>query len=289
MLSTWRLLNTGKHHAAMNMAIDEAILLEQPSTPQPTLRFYDWLQPAFSFGYFQQVAEEVDVAACGARGIELVRRMTGGGTVIHSWDVTYAIVIPHGCGVLPKEISAAYSVISDCLMNGLQRLGIDVQRQIEKPGVESRGLPTSPPAPTLEGRGETASGGEGLPNICLTNPARYDVMRNGKKIAGVSQRRNQKGAMCQGYIALDMPPLDVLVHASKLPHFDRVAEGKSTAINIRRTIPIDRRQLENAVASGFEMTLGVRMVEGELSSPEIESADNLAQTKYATAEWNFRR
>lgn len=265
----------------MNMAIDEAILLGQPANPQPTLRFYDWSQPAFSLGYFQQVAEEVDVAACGSRGIALVRRMTGGGTVAHGWDVTYAIVIPHGCGVLPKEISAAYGVISDCLMNGLQRLGIDVYPSPHP-------LPLSPAVP----RGRPASRGargEGLSNICLTNPAQYDVMLNGKKIAGVSQRRNQKGAMYQGYIALDMPPSDVLALASKLPNFDRVAEGKSTAINIGRTIPIDRRQIESSVASGFEMTPGIRAVEGELSSQEIESADSLAQTKYATAEWNFRR
>ena len=48
-----RLLNMRKNCAAMNMAIDEAILLAQKAQPQPTLRFYDWTQPAFSFGYFR--------------------------------------------------------------------------------------------------------------------------------------------------------------------------------------------------------------------------------------------
>jgi lipoate-protein ligase A len=270
---TWRLLNTGQNNAAINMAIDEAIFVAQKASFQPTLRFYDWLQPAFSFGYFQQITHEVDVAACASHGIELVRRMTGGGTVIHGWDVTYTVIAPHGSGVLPKDISAAYHVISDCLINGLQRLSVDAGRQIEKPGAESRDNPS----------------GVALPNICLTNPAQYDIMLNGNKIAGVSQRRNQIGAMYQGYIALDMPPPDVLALASKRFSRDQVMAGKSTAINLGRSTPIYRKQLEDAVAAGFEETFSIRLVKGERFPKEIEATKSLVQTKYATAEWNFRR
>ena len=211
---TWRLINTKQNSAAMNMAIDEAMLLTQKASFQPTLRFYDWQHPAFSFGYFQQISEEVDVPACETHGIELVRRMTGGGTVVHGWDVTYTIIVPHGSGKFPKDISAAYCAISDCLINGLQRLGIDVAHQIEKP---------------IAGN---------APNICLTNPAQYDTLLDGKKIAGVSQRRNQAGVMYQGYIALDLPTSEVLVLASRQISFDQVAAGKSTAINQSRSTPI---------------------------------------------------
>ena len=262
---TWRLINTDRNNAATNMAIDEAMLLTQQASFQPTLRFYDWLQPAFSFGYFQRISEEVDVAACDVHGIELVRRITGGGTVIHGWDVTYTIIVPHGSGMFPKGISAAYCVISDCLINGLQRLEIDVVHQIDKPTT-----------------GDT-------PNICLTNPAQYDTLLNGKKIAGVSQRRNQTGVMYQGYIALDLPTSDVLALASRQVSFDLVAVGKSAAINQSRSIPIYRKQLEDAVAVGFEETLGVQFIEAELFPQEIETAESLAQTKYGSAEWNFRR
>ena len=247
------------------MAIDEAMLLTQKASVQPTLRFYDWLQPAFTFGYFQQISEEVDVAACTAHGIEIVRRITGGGTVIHGWDVTYTLVVPHGSEKFPKDISAAYCAISDCLINGLRQLGIDVAHQIEKP---------------ITGD---------APNICLTNPAQYDTLLNEKKIAGVSQRRNQTGVMYQGYIALNLPTSDVLALASRQVSFDRLASGKSTAINQSRSTPIYRKQLEDAVVLGFEETLGVQFVKAELSPQEIETAESLAQTKYGSAEWNFRR
>lgn len=262
---TWRFINTGQNNAATNMAIDEAMLLAQKASFQPTLRVYDWLQPAFSFGYFQRLSDEVDVSACDAHGIELVRRMTGGGTVIHGWDVTYTIIVPHGSGMFPTDISGAYCAISDCLINGFQRIGIDVGYQIEKP-----------------------TAGD-APNICLTNPAQYDTLLNGKKIAGVSQRRNQTGAMYQGYIALDLPTPDVLALASRRVNFAQVAAEQSTAINQSRPVPISRQQLEDAIAVGFEETLAVKLVTGELFPQEIDTAESLAQTKYGSAEWNYRR
>ena len=190
----------------------------------------------------------------------------GGGTVVHGWDVTYTIIVPHGSEVLPKDISAAYCAISDCLINGLQRLNIDRCT----PGI---GKPIAGEAP----------------NICLTNPAQYDTLLNGKKIAGVSQRRNQIGVMYQGYIALDLPTSSVLALASRQVSFDRVASGKATAINQSRSAPIYRKQLEDAIAIGFKETLGIQFVKAELSPKEIETAESLTQTKYGSTEWNFRR
>src|SRR5215510_420244 len=75
------------HSAAMNMAIDEALL---ESATVPSIRFYRWQSPALSFGYFGKFAD-VGIYA-GQR--DLVRRWTGGGIVLHQDDVTYSIVIP---------------------------------------------------------------------------------------------------------------------------------------------------------------------------------------------------
>src|ERR1700682_3117192 len=72
--------------AALNMAIDEA-LLEHASSP--SIRFYRWDHLALSFGYFGKFA---DVANSTER--DLVRRWTGGGIVFHGDDLTYSIVVP---------------------------------------------------------------------------------------------------------------------------------------------------------------------------------------------------
>ena len=262
----WRLLKTGKHDAATNMAIDEVILLRQEDYPQPTLRLYDWSEPAFSFGYFQKISNEIDVTRCEAHGVELVRRMTGGGIVVHGWDVTYSIVVPHGNGVIPGDISESYCWIANRLLDGFHRIGVPAALQ----GGKSRGSEVGP-------------------NTCLANPAVHDVMLDGKKIAGVSQRRNRVGAVYQGYIALNMPPAEILSLASKFPDYQQTLSEKSTSINLRRLYPKNRREIEDAVITGFKEVPSTQLDTSALSTEELEAVRSLAQSKYSTSEWTYRR
>ena len=273
-----RLLNMGKNCAAMNMAIDEAMLLAQKKHPFPTLRFYTWSSPAFSFGYFQNIASEVDVAACLTAGIELVKRMTGGGTVVHGWDLTYTLILPRPflVGTLSKHsgemnVSDAYQRIGACLVKAFNKLGIFAQCYAA----------CTDPLQTVRNRdSETAQ----TENICLTNPAAHDVMCNGKKVAGVSVRRNRNGIMFQGYISLDMPPPFILARVSKCPDVQQKLREKSTAINAEGHF-IARDALIRAICETFE--LGIAFNSGELSLMERAQAETLAKTKYATATWNF--
>jgi lipoate-protein ligase A len=254
-----RLLNMGKSSAAMNMAVDEAILLAQKEQPNPTLRFYEWSSPAFSFGYFQDIASEVDVEACRADDIELVKRMTGGGIVVHGWELTYTLILPRAAAEM--GISEAYRCIGQSLVKAFQKLGVSAQCYAA--------CPDSP---------ETA------PNICLTNPAEHDVMSDDKKLAGVSVRRNRDGMMFQGYISLDMPPSFILKRVSKDPEIQQSVREKSTAINVGERL-ITRDALIQAVCETFE--IGIAFNAGELSMMERAQAETLFETKYATAAWNF--
>src|SRR6201996_7923753 len=86
------LLNSGKSEAALNMALDEALLEAMPRLQIPVLRFYGWIQPAATFGYFQKY-EEVAVTT---HLRPLIRRPTGGGIVPHDADWTYSAVFPPG-------------------------------------------------------------------------------------------------------------------------------------------------------------------------------------------------
>ncbi len=245
----------------MNMAVDEAILLAQAEQPNPTLRFYGWTQPAFSFGYFQDIAAEVDIDACRADGIELVKRMTGGGTVVHGWELTYTFIFPRTDG----EISVA---------NVYQRIGQSIIQAFQKLGI---------PAQCYAGCPDTT---ETTENICLTNPAEHDVMSdNNKKLAGVSVRRNRHGIMFQGYISLDMPPPEILTRVSKDPDTQQMLREKSTAINNTDDRSITRKALIQAISETFN--LGITFKSGKLLLAERKQAETLAKTKYATAVWNL--
>ena len=259
MQTIGRLLRMGANPAAMNMAVDEAMLLSQKEQPNPTLRFYTWSSPAFSFGYFQDIASEVDVEACSADGIELVKRMTGGGTVVHGWDLTYTLVLPRHTG--EKSISEAYQCIGQSLVKAFKKLGIPAE---------------------CHAVGTDASQTD--QNICLTNPADYDVMCDGKKLAGVSVRRNRNGMLFQGYISLDMPPTSILARVSRDPEVQQALTEKSTAINTEGRY-ITKSALIEAISETFN--IGIAFYSGKLSSAERAQAETLADTKYATTKWNF--
>ena len=295
MKTIGRLLNMRKNSAAMNMAIDEAILAAQKEHANPTLRFYGWTQPAFSFGYFQNITAEVDVEACRANGIDLVKRMTGGGTVVHGWELTYTLILPRGAGEM--RVSDAYDGIGQSLVKAFQQLGIPAQCYAacsESPGaVRNRTYREREPSNAVRNRtyrerepSNAVRNGtyRAAANICLTNPAEHDVMSGDKKLAGVSVRRNRNGIMFQGYISLDMPPPAILARASKDPEVQAILREKSTAINTDgRSIP--RNMLIQAISETFN--LGITFHLGTFSSAERAQAETLVETKYATALWNF--
>ncbi len=250
-------INIAKNSAAMNMAIDEVLLLSQKEEPCPMLRFYGWMPPAFSFGYFQKIREEVDVDSCRIAGIELVRRMTGGGTVVHGWDLTYSLIVPRRPGDM--DVSEIYLHIAERLVAAFEKCGIPVQRHVGCPDTDTR-------------------------NICLANPVRHDVILNHKKVSGVSVRRNRNGMLFQGYISLEMPPPTILAHVSKDPDVQHLICEKSTAINTDGH-SMSRSTLIQAICETFQPIFTFRLA--KLSTAEYEQAETLARTKYATDTWNF--
>ncbi len=117
-----RVIYDSKNRAYWNMGLDEALLMNLQETG-PTLRLYGWNPPAVSIGYFQSMEEEVDVQKARDAGIDLVRRITGGGAVYHKWEVTYSIVLPEFRG----RILDSYRVINAGIVKALQKLGLDAE------------------------------------------------------------------------------------------------------------------------------------------------------------------
>src|SRR5207248_1466855 len=108
----WRLIEDRPAVGAWNMAVDEALLeAARRDEAPPTLRFYGWARPTLSLGRHQDPDEHIDHAFRCRRGIDLVRRPTGGRAVLHDHEVTYSIVLPaelgHGAGV-----GEVYAVLS---------------------------------------------------------------------------------------------------------------------------------------------------------------------------------
>jgi lipoate-protein ligase A len=160
--------------AAMNMAIDEALLEHAIS---PSIRFYHWDLPVLSFGYFGRFADVADKAS----ERDLVRRWTGGGIVLHGDDLTYSVIIPAQDAVFAQSSMSIYENVHRALCNALVATG---QRAFVAGGVDP-------------GAGVSDAGYSGH---CFANPVRADVMVNGQKVAGAAQRRARGGLLHQGSI-----------------------------------------------------------------------------------------
>jgi lipoate-protein ligase A len=121
----FRLLDTGFHDCYYNMGLDEALLEGVASGALPVLRFYGWSPPAVSVGYFQGLREEVDLEAAKRFGFDLVRRISGGGAVLHKSELTYSIIMPLNHPLAGNSLEESYRTLCAGLGEGLALLGIE--------------------------------------------------------------------------------------------------------------------------------------------------------------------
>jgi lipoate---protein ligase len=121
----WRVIELEARAGAENMAIDEAIAAGIAAGTSPsTIRFYTWKPGAVSIGFFQRLRDEVDLETCSTKGVDVVRRRTGGGAVYHDegGEITYSLIAPES--LFSKDIRASYMDICGSIIAGLASLGI---------------------------------------------------------------------------------------------------------------------------------------------------------------------
>jgi lipoyl(octanoyl) transferase len=180
--------------AAMNMAIDEA-LLERASTA--AIRFYRWHSPALSFGYFGRFDDVVDYAAQR----DLVRRWTGGGIVLHGDDLTYSIIVPRNDPVFAESSMSIYENVHRALCQALSVIAkhadlLAVAAVCDRRTIQDR----SGHSWEITGSEINATDADHRYNDCFANPVRADVLVDGRKVAGAAQRRTRAGLLHQGSI-----------------------------------------------------------------------------------------
>ncbi|KYP80489.1 lipoate--protein ligase family protein [Ferroacidibacillus organovorans] len=274
---TFRLLNTGPSSAAMNMAIDEAILLStsQGDVP-PTLRFYAWERPSLSLGYFQRTKRDVNLEAIHARGFDWVRRMTGGRAVLHDRELTYSVHVPGQHRFAQVSVVESYRLLSEGLRAGFEALGLHAQ--IVSLADE-------------EERKRYASAGSAA---CFDSPSWYELVVDGRKIAGSAQVRAHGGLLQHGALLLDLSAEDLFSVLQFRSEEERSAvqrEFAERAVSVRDLTGriVSYEEAANAFAHGFEVGLNLSLVKETLTKGEQELAEHLYKEKYSTSVWNERR
>jgi lipoate-protein ligase A len=243
----------------MNMAIDEAILTARIQNAVPnTLRFYRWKPSAVSVGRFQNTETEVQLDNCRKHNVDVVRRITGGGTVYHDAqdEITYS-VIARKEDLGAEEIAAVYSRIYAGLAEALGMLGI---------------------------RADFNQGtAKACPNLTV----------NGRKISGSAQA-HRRGTFLQHGTLLSKVDLERMFTFLRVPwaktcmQIVSIAENRITSINAELGKTVSAAEVKAAMVKGFEKALDISLTSGELTAIEQELSRHLCQEKYATDDWNFQ-
>lgn len=176
-----RVLLDGELLGAANMAIDDA-LLGGFSAHQYSMRWYAWARPTVSLGYAQRWRDGFDVRVARRLGVDLVRRRTGGRAVLHSGELTYALVGPATAGPFAGGVLPTYQVIAAGLVAGLRLLGADVCLERAR-GRQSRDEP----------------------GACFAARALHEVTAEGRKLLGSAQRREAGRVLQHGSLPLWSP------------------------------------------------------------------------------------
>lgn len=249
-----RLLQTGYLNAATNMAIDESVMHHVASGKSPpTFRLYGWKPPAVSIGYFQSLAEEVDLEVCKQLGVDIVRRITGGGAVYHDDEVTYSAVIPQKWESIPQSIPESYEFICGGILEGLKELGMDA---------------------SFQGLNDIAVGGKKISGNAQTR--RHGVvLQHGTILIDVNPEKM--------FTLLRVP--------SEKTRKKLIKSARERVTCINEVLPGSAafEDVVSALANGFEKSLDVGFERSQLDKGELSQAKELAEKKYGTEDWNHMR
>lgn len=174
-LSGLRVFGYRVDEAAMNMAIDQAILQSVAEDSVATLRFYGWTRPTLSLGYFQKLQDRS--IHPGSKSLVCVRRASGGGAIVHDGELTYSFVCPTEPGELGTRRDL-YQWVHASVIGVLREFGVAAE-------------PVGQSSDCLCSR-----------FLCFRRRTEDDLTVSGYKIVGSAQRRGKAGILQHGSILL---------------------------------------------------------------------------------------
>jgi len=255
-MEMWRLLDVEyPSNAGLNLAIEEALLRQTAKGGgSPIVRLWR-NKSAVVIGYSQCVEAEVNVELCRTRGVEIVRRITGGGAVYHDLgNLNYSIVIRSNHPLMRGlDIQESYSVFLSCVIECLKKFGVN-------PSID-------PPS---------------------------SLLVHNRKISGNAQVRKRGTILHHGTILInsDLNLLsEVLKPSSRSGPKRGVPSKRGPVTNLSDEVSqrVSAQAVKELLRRSFEEIFSVKLVCSILTSEEKKAARILYDEKYSRREWNFWR
>jgi lipoate-protein ligase A len=244
----WQIIHDGPVSPNMHLALDQVLTEEVGAGRRgPTLRFWEWDQPAVVIGSFQSLRNEVDLDAAAEHGFEVVRRISGGGAMFMDAQsiVTYSLYAP---GELVQGMSFAdsYAYLDEWVITALRSLGIDAFYQPLNDITSAKG-----------------------------------------KIGGAAQKRLGNGALLHhATMSYDMDG-EKMVKVLRIGREKMSDKGTTSAAKrvdpLRSQTGLPRAEIIERMKQTFAGLYGAEV--GHVTDDELEKAEQLVTTKFATSEW----
>ena len=259
MSSRWRLLDTGPQNAPYNMALEKVLLSSSAlGHAVNTLHFLEFF-PCVLLGYSQSVAEEVNEEYCKQNGIEINRRISGGGCIYMDggtlgWEIIAkkeAVGLPGTSGI-PGSLNDMYRKLCGALVAALKKLGINAAYR-----------PLN------------------------------DVEINGRKICGTGGTELDDSFIFHGSILVDCNS-QRMVKALKLPSgknkYKHISDFEHRTVCMREMLGYlpSMDEVKKLIAEAFAETMGIDFEKGELTAEEIQIL-NKELPVFGSYEWIYEK
>ena len=164
-MNDWIFVDNGCSSGSFNMEYDNSMIERFLNERIPIFRIYGWNPPSFSYGISQDIKEHIDTDKCKKNGIDIVKRMTGGGIIYHKDEITYSLVISLDMINEYKTIKDGYKYICGFIIEFYKMLELDAVFAVDN------------------NKNDKVSG-----SLCFSSNEEYDIIINGMKIGGNAQK-----------------------------------------------------------------------------------------------------
>jgi lipoate-protein ligase A len=247
----WQLVHSKAVPPVMQMALDEVLATEVgEGRRQPTLRIWEWNEPAVVIGSFQSVKNEVDAENAKKYGFDVVRRISGGGAMFMEAGsvVTYSIYAPADL-VQGMSFADSYAFLDEWTITALKALGIDAYYQPLNDITSAKG-----------------------------------------KIGGAAQKRLGSGAVLHHVTMsydMDGQKMVQVLRIGREKISDKgIASADKRVDPLRSQTGLTRAEIIEQMKSTFTSLYGA--TPGDITPEEYAKAEQLVAEKFGTEEWLYR-
>jgi len=212
-----------------NMSMDAALLQLAAERASSVVRIYRWSEPTVTLGYFQG---SVEITDCPFPELPVVRRLSGGGAILHDQEITYSLILP-ASHPTRHDPSSVYETVHRRIIELLTAAAVPCQLRREFDALRF--------TENTSGHGNNAE-----PFLCFLRRNPNDIVHDsGVKIVGSAQRRRKGVTLQHGSIILRSSAL-----APQVPGIEDLEPQCETA-DFRRSLP-------HAIASGISHSIKIR-------------------------------